>query len=1266
MADVKWTNEQMQAIETKNSNILVAAAAGSGKTAVLVERIISKVINDKVDIDKILVVTFTNAAASEMRERILEAIYKKIEENPDDTNLQRQVILLNKSSICTIDSFCKDVIKNNFYEINASANFRVGDTAEIELLKQDVIDDLFEEKYEKKDEGFIKLINTYTGYQKDDNLKELILKIYGFIQANPTPKNWLEEKVEMFNLRDSENDFSQTIWGKIILQEVIDNVFDTIVKLKSLESKLQKFDELFKYKTVINEDIQTLESIIKNSDNWNNVYNIFNPTGRFWTTWPADKKITNQFKDEAKEIRDNAKKKIDEIKKKYFIFTSEQAKEDIYQMYDILKEIKNLIIEFTEKFTLRKREKNIIDFNDMEHFALNILVKYEEGKPIPTEVAKLYQQKFDEIAIDEYQDSNLVQETILNSVSKGNNVFMVGDVKQSIYQFRQARPKLFLEKYATYSSILGAEQKRTLGTEEKSKDFINGLKIKLFKNFRSRSNILDVTNIIFENIMSQSLGSIDYDESEFLNLGAQYDEPEEKLDFAGIAELHIIDEKQEEQEKISARDRLRNDTDQELENQEDVTMEVAQILENQEEQKIEAEQQDEDEIEKTVLEAKFVANKIKQLLNSDYNVWDKKEKKYRKVTYKDIVVLLRATSVPAPIYEEEIANLDIPVYSDASAKYLDSYEIQVIMSLLKVIDNPMQDIPLVTVMRSSIGGFKDNELIEIRLFDSGVSFYQALMKSQTEGNLKNKVDKFLENIKRWQEQEKYMSLDELIWQIYQDTGFYNYVSLMQNGALRQANLKMLFERAEQYENVSFKGLFNFINFIDKLQTSSGDLSPAKIIGESENVVRIMSIHKSKGLEFPVVFLCGTGKKFNMQDLNENIILHQDLGFGPKYVNEEIRIEYPTLAKEALKMQIKNELISEEMRVLYVALTRAKEKLIITGVSKDVEKSILDKQKLLETYKCVADSQKRINDKILKKYISYLDWIQLVYLKDIDLQEKMSMAIYKKSEILKELLSEEQEQTSNIDVEINVKLQEVEEAEIIEIKNLINWKYKHVTSATIPTKTSVTKLKQMQNESKNGEIQAKLNENVELEKSDNSICELPKFMVEEENLTGAQKGTLMHMCFQKLDTSKNYEMEDLNDFVQNLVKNEIITEEEAKSININKLHQFTKSELWNKLKMAKKVYKEAPFYLMVNSNEIYNDDSDEQILVQGVIDLYFIDENGQLVLVDYKTDYVEKEQELVDKYTVQLQLYKKALEVGINKKVSKMYIYSVKLEKLIQI
>ena len=508
---------------------------------------------------------------------------------------------------------------------------------------------------------------------------------------------------------------------------------------------------------------------------------------------------------------------------------------------------------------------------------------------------------------------------------------MVGDVKQSIYRFRQARPELFLEKYEKYELV----------HEGNKPQF--GKKIQLFKNFRSRKNVLDITNSIFEQIMSKELGDINYTKEEYLNLGASYPEPNEENKHAGIAELHVIElENKDESEEID-----------------------------------EEEESTEAPVENTLLEAKFVAKKLEELLNSGYMVYDRK-KGYRPITYKDIVILLRTTTNVAPIYEKELSELNIPVFSDASAEYLDSVEIQTIMSVLKVINNPLQDIALITVLRSSIGGFTDNDLIKIRLADRNEKFYYAMLKARlsVEQELREKIDYFINLLEKWKHDEEYMALDELIWQIYMDSNYYNYVALLNNGKLRQANLKMLFEKARQYESASFKGLYNFICFIDKVKTSSKDMGAAKIIGENDNVVRIMSIHKSKGLEFPVVFLCGTAKKFNLQDLNDNILLHQDLGFGPKYINYEKRIEYNTLAKEALKLKVQKETISEEMRVLYVALTRAKEKLYITGVEKDLQKSIKEKEELLEIY-----GEEKLNENLVKKYKSYLDWIELVYLND---------------------------------------------------------------------------------------------------------------------------------------------------------------------------------------------------------------------------------------------------------------------------------------------
>ena len=827
MSKVNWTKEQQDAIYEKGSNILVAAAAGSGKTAVLVERIINKIIKDKIDIDKLLVVTFTNAAASEMRERVLDAIYKKLEDNPDDDNLQRQITLLNKASICTIDSFCLEVVRNNFYELdNISPNFRIADTAEIELLKQEVIEDIFEAKYEEENEDFTKLINTYTSYRDDTPLKELILKIYSYIQSNPFPEKWLHEKIEMFNLKgELEKDFANTLWGEELLKEIDDELIDSLTTLENVSNSLYCEPELEKFWQTIRNDIDMLQTLKNNLGAWDKAYEI-NQNLKF-VTWPRQK-VDSEIKDNAKIERDEVKKKLSKVLDKILICDSKQANEDIYDMYKILSKLEKIILEFGKEFLKRKRDKNIVDFNDIEHLALNILLKEENGKIIPTEVAKRYQEKFVEIAIDEYQDSNLVQEYILNSVSNGNNVFMVGDVKQSIYKFRQAMPELFLDKYQTYQNKEYRKQE-------------DNLKIQLFKNFRSREKILKFTNIIFQDIMSSILGDIEYNEEEYLNLGADYLEINQDLK----TEIDVINIAEEQDSEVK-------------EKQED---------------------EEQERFEDVELEAKFVANKIKKLIDEKFQVWDRKKNTYRDIEYKDIVVLLRSTSNLAPLYEQEILSQDLLVFSDSSQEYLDSIEIQTTMSLLKIIDNPIQDIPLVTVLRSFIGKFSDDELVQIRLSDKFDDFYTCMKKASIDvgKELKEKIENFLGKLESWRKEQEYLALDELIWKIYMDTGFYNYVGLMPNGNLRQANLKMLFQKAKKYENANFKGLYNFINFIDKLKLSSGDLGSAKLIGENDNVIRIMSIHKSKGLEFPVVFLSSTGKQFNLMDLNQNLLLHQDMG-----------------------------------------------------------------------------------------------------------------------------------------------------------------------------------------------------------------------------------------------------------------------------------------------------------------------------------------------------------------------------------------------------
>ena len=802
----------------------------------------------------------------------------------------------------------------------------------------------------------------------------------------------------------------------------------------------------------------------------------------------------------------------------------------------------------------------------------------------------------------------MVQEYILTSISKENNIFMVGDVKQSIYKFRQAMPELFLSKYRNYKI-----------KQEKEKG--DSLKIQLFKNFRSRDNVLDFTNLIFQDIMDEKLGEINYDEREYLNLGANYKEINQNLK----TEINIINLNEEEKEEYT------EDGD-------------------------EAEEKEQlERIEDIQVEARFVANKIKELVDSKFQIFDRKLNGFRNIKYKDIVILLRSTRMNAPIFEEEISNLDMPVFSESSQEYLNSIEIQTIISLLKIIDNPIQDIPLVTVLRSHIGKFTDDELVEIRLSDKYDNFYDAMQKAKmsVNANLKNKIDTFFKQLEIWRKEQEYLALDEFIWKLYTDTGFYNYVGLMQNGDLKQANLKMLFERAKQYETASFKGLYNFINFIEKIHTSSGDLGSAKLIGENDDVIRIMSIHKSKGLEFPVVFLSSTGKQFNLMDLNQNILLHQELGIGVKYIDYNKQVQYDTLTKEAIKNKILTETLSEEMRILYVALTRAKEKLYITGLKKDYEKEVEKMQVQVNKY---PKENNKINHILVKKYKKYLDWILLVYLYEKEqVKDLMELKVINKIDVLKNISKEEKEE---IDVQKILNSKAKNKKKVEELDDILKYNYKYKLATTIPTMTSVTQIKQLKNNKDNQIIRRDITFNT------------PNFMRndEEKKISAAEKGTLVHLCMQRLNIKEEYNLEKIKQLINDLVKRDIINKIEADNINPYKILNFTKSEIWKEMKNAKKIYKERPFFINIPAKDIYNEELEEELLVQGIIDLYYINQNNEIILVDYKTDYVEKDkkQELICKYKAQLDLYKKALEETYKKKVKNVYIYSVYLEEILKI
>ena len=1283
MSERKWTTEQMQAIKLKGANILVSAAAGSGKTSVLVERIVNKIINDGVDIDKILVVTFTNAAASEMRQRLMDAIYAKIDENPNDQNLQRQLMLINKANISTIHSFCLNVIRNNFFEIGISNNFRVADSTEIEIMKQEVIEDIFDDEYESQNKDFTTLLEKYASYNDDSKLKELILRIYEFIQSDPFPDKWLQNAVESYNIRYEENsnnddvkleqvlskdeeniqksnttkivaDFANTDWGKIILNKVKETLEDCKINLESAIQEVDTYPNLLDFISVLKTDLQEINQILitnfpekkiqkaeqisqnlennliekddnftEKSSSWDQLYQYLN--SKAWQNWPRKSKMSEEekeAKERAKAIRDLAKANFTEIQK--LVRTdSKETVSDINAMYTTLKAIQNLVLKFEKEFAKRKREKNIVDFNDIEHLALKILVD-DNGNP--TETAKKYD--FNEIEIDEYQDSNSVQEYILNSVSNGHNIFMVGDVKQSIYKFRQANPKLFMSKYNEYNlPQINQEQEDTKQSEnlsrqaeedftdnekkasKESRDVNQNTKILLYKNFRSRKNILDITNLVFNNIMSKKLGEIEYTEEEALNLGASFDEPSIDCE----TELNIIETEEAEDEELQ------------------------EVVEN------------------SALEARLVAKKIKELNKAGQ-------------PYKNMTILLRSPKSVASIYEKELMDAGIPVFSDITTEYLNTIEIDTVMSLLKIIDNPLQDIPFVTVLRSEIGGFTDNELIEIRLVDKNISYYRAFEKAKDSNEislvLKEKINQFANLLQELKEEEKTKPLDELIWDIYNKTGYYHYVGLMPDGTLRQANLKKLFEKAREYEKISLKGLFNFILFMEKVGTSSGSIDSARIIGENDDVVRIMSIHKSKGLEFPIVFLCNSNKKFNLKDMNEKIVLDNNLGIGANYIVDGI--EFPTIAKNAIKIKSNKEAISEEMRVLYVALTRAKEKLIIVGTSDNVEKKLQEKVDEINKYYKFTKPEK-LNPKLVEKYKTYLDWIELVY--KYNDNPFMKLGIINKSELTgEEFQNKNKEETRKHKAEIIKEINEhkINKEEYKKIDKMLNYTYKYEKDVELPTKTSVTALKDLENNKIKELGVGVMNAQPAHENKAISKRKVPSF-AQNEKLSGARRGTIVHLILSKITNEKS--IDEVNNLIERLIAKNAITEQEKSLVDMSIIENYLNSELYNEILQAKEVHRETPFYLNINSGEIY-EGTNEPILVQGVMDIYYISKNDELVLVDYKTDYIkEKEtgkEELTQKYKSQLDLYKRALEKALKRKVDRAYIYSTSLNECLEI
>ena len=1220
-----WTEEQVRAISEDRCNLLVSAAAGAGKTAVLVERIIRKITHaeNPVDIDRLLVVTFTNAAAAEMRERIGAALSRVLEEAEVDgdlkvkKNLQRQLTLLGKSNITTIHSFCLDVIRNNFHTIDLDPAFRIADDTEALLLQLEALEELIESKYEPENctEDFLSLVECYGGSKDDNKLMDLILTIYDFVQSHPWPDIWLTDAIEAFNAAGGM-DFGDTKWAEVLMKSISMELSGLQCLLEDTIKTAEREEGLSPYINTLQEDvlrIKAMQSACEGKGGWDALYREFDNL-EFSRLPKCGKEADPIIKEEVKGARDDVKGRLNRIKKDLISGSSEELTSDLRRLYPVMNSLGSLVSEFSDKYQDKKKQKNVIDFNDLEHYCLKVLTNRTEGEVLPTQTALGLRELFEEIYIDEYQDSNLTQEVILGMVSREEtgepNIFMVGDVKQSIYRFRQAKPELFIKKLRTYSGDSQSKYRKIL----------------LNKNFRSREDIIRAVNFIFSRIMSESLGEIEYTEDEKLNAGAVYKVPESPgSSVGGPVELHIIDSSEIGTEET--------DTSEE----------------------------DFDDYEESALmlnsmqcEARVAANRIKELTaDGSFMVIDKNTGEYRPVQFKDIVILMRTTKNWADVFAEELSIQGIPVFTDAGTGYFRTVEISTVLSLLQIIDNPLQDIPLLAVLRSPICGFDPEELIDIRLFDKETDFFEAMVKAaSSEGELGRKAAGFLEKLEDWREKSLYLSTDELIWHLYNDTGYYSFVGAMPGGAARQANLRMLFDKARQYEESSFKGLFNFINFINKLKGNQGDLGSAKVLGEKDDVVRIMSIHKSKGLEFPVVFLCGAGKGFNLTDTAKSILLHHELGIGPDFIDHKRRIWYPSIFKQALKYKIKLESLSEEMRILYVAFTRAKEKLIITGAVKDIAKST-------SRWKSSSGaSTQKVPEFDVLRGRSFLDWICTALMRDnegkpsekLEGVEGWDIRFWNREEVLRGAVAEEHGKEELID---EAALSSAEANMQDEIIKRLEWKYPYSAYEKLPVKVTVTELKRYFDTEAADEFRIQ---------AAPGIRKRPRFLEETSGMTAAERGSLMHFVLQHMDFGGEVSEAGIKRQLEDMIRMELLTEVQARNVNIDGIVGFLNSDLGRRMTEAGRLYREMPFTMEVECSEVFGSKAGcghegETVVLQGIIDCWF-EEEGKLVLVDYKTDYVPEGElsRIKEKYRTQIEYYARALSQITGKEVSGKYIY----------
>ncbi|WP_017381564.1 helicase-exonuclease AddAB subunit AddA [Paenisporosarcina sp. TG-14] len=1219
--DVTWTDAQWRSIFAEGRDVLVSAAAGSGKTAVLIERLIQKMIRqtNPIDVDELLVVTFTNASAAEMRHRMAEALEKALALDPTSNHLRRQLSLLNKAQISTLHSFCLSIVKQYAYVLDLDPGFRLANDAEAALIRDDVLAEVLEVAYKADNpQDIYRLVDSFTTDRDDQMIETLIDKLHFAASVHPEPRKWLLAIPENYDVPDNMqiDDLPFIDALKLTIQHTLEEAYSMTEEMRQVA--LQPAGPA-PYGTTVEQDQLLIAEAIRriSTQPWTSAFEYFQSI-KFATAARIPKDtFDEELIKKAKDKRDQLKKRVNVVKEAYFTRTPERLLQEMRLMHPILKTLVELTLAYGEQYRAAKNERGIVDFSDLEHFALQILTTEENGQLIPSNIAQDVMGQFKEVLVDEYQDTNRLQETILQIVKTGTaangNMFMVGDVKQSIYRFRLAEPMLFLAKYLTFTT-------EALNT---------GVKIDLNANFRSRPEILHATNFIFSQIMGERVGEIEYDEAAALKPGAPF--PNKK---SSAVELTLLSQQQ----------------DEELVSEESEANEEIQELE---------------ELKKSQWEARYIIGKIRKLMDDKTMVMDPWTKNERLLEYADIVILMRSMTWSADL-TEEFKQAGIPLYANLSKGYFDALEVMIMLNTLRIVDNPYQDIPLASVLRAPFVGLTESELSQIRLSAPKEPFYEALKNFVHSGGsginqaTAEKLQRFFLHYEEWRDLARRGSLADLIWRIYMDTHYYEMVGAMPGGKQRQANLRALHDRSLSYEKSSFRGLFRFLRFIDRMKKRGDDLGTARAMSEKENVVRLMTIHSSKGLEFPYVFIAGLGRDFNQMDFNELYLFDQTFGLAVKAVDPEKRISYTSLPFLAIKEKKQMELKSEEMRVLYVAMTRAKEKLMLVATVKDVEKSITKWQDIAS-----------FEDDMLPEYVrsrakGFLDWIGPAVARHHDFalwQGKSHTHVMQHPsqwsfesifvEDLRQINALKESSESLTTSEDKVLSRDM----LSEVERRFNAVYSHERSITKRSKQSVSELKRLDQLRK--EEEPEFFRPSQVQQAISSIYKRPAFLQQgERKLSSAEIGTAMHTAMQHVDIHLDPTNKTIEGFVHQLADKQLLTLNEAGAIKVEAVKAFLHSPIASRLRQASQQLREVPF-----TYGLKDEDGDIQLL-QGIADCLFQEADGEWVLLDYKTDKIKGVliteaailREMHHRYGLQLALYQQAIENILSITIKEKILY----------